>query len=356
MLSAVTAPRFVGGMRGEISPVWSGFSGGHGFIWLVQCIGCVAESVRAQHVWLATTTDGGASWRVAPRRRVIGGIPVWDAENGWSGGGRGGFTVTHDGGRTWTAVTVPRSPRSDWVSVAKGTVWATATRCRGPYQCVYPVLRGAASGSRLSPVSTAPGDRGDLGIIAVSTGRAYMFTPTADAGAGAGADQAWVTDDSGRTWHSVAPGCPENLATVFATVGDDDGTIWRACAPGGGGDRKVGTSTDGGHRWVYHPVPFEIRNLDPESRRVAWAQDLSGTTLRTDDGGRSWRTVWTAPKDAPRVAPTLTARSATAATEVIPVTHTQPREHRTLTNLLAYRTTDGGAHWQRMTVALPRGR
>ena len=180
-----TAPGFVGGMRGKISANWSVFSGAAGFIWLVQCIGCRGESGHP-HGWLATTRNGGASWSIELRNRFIPGSPVWAGNNGWTGSngsGGGRFTATHDGGRTWTTVSVPRSPRLGFVSVADGVVWANASRCRAAYQCVYPVLRGPASGSRLTPVPTTPSDRGDLNIIAVSASSAYAFSPTGDAGA-----------------------------------------------------------------------------------------------------------------------------------------------------------------------------
>jgi photosystem II stability/assembly factor-like uncharacterized protein len=123
----------------------------------------------------------------------------------------------------------------------------------------------------------------------------------------------------------------------------------------------VGISTDGGHHWIYHTVPFLAENLYPESRRVAWAQTLSGASLRTDDGGRSWHTVWPAntnlrlPRGTAHRRPTLSVRSSTAATEVVPVTHTDTRTHQTLTNLVVYRTADGGAHWHRSAVGLPPG-
>ncbi|MGH3265486.1 MAG: hypothetical protein ACRDNS_26225, partial [Trebonia sp.] len=266
----------------------------------------------------------------------------------------------HDGGRTWTLVSVPRSPRPDSISVADGTVWANASRCRAPYRCVYPVLHGPASGSRLTPVPTTPSDRGDLNIIAVSSSSAYMFSPAGDAGA----RQAWITDDGGRTWQHIAPGCPESLVTVFPTVGDGHGTIWRSCgnsngAPDSDGHQRLGISTDGGRPWVYRSVPFSIRTLYPESARIAWAQNQSGTTLRTDDGGRSWHAVWSLKNNLLLSRgsighdPTLTPQSAVAATEVVPVTHTDARDHDNLTNMLAYRTTDAGAHWRRMAVALP---
>jgi hypothetical protein len=362
-LKAATAPRFVGGMRGKISANWSVFSGAAGFIWLVQCIGCRGESGHP-HGWLATTSNGGASWSIELRNRFIPGAPVWAGDNGWTGSngsGGGRFTATHDGGRSWTTVSVPRSPRLGFISVADGVVWANATRCRAAYQCVYPVLRGPASGSRLNPVPTTPSDRGDLNIIAVSASSAYTFSPTGDAGA----RQAWVTHDAGRTWQNVAPGCPEDVDTIYPTVGDAHGTIWRSCAANShdalDGDRqRLGISTDGGRDWIYRSVPLPVRTLYPESAQVAWAQALSGATLRTNDGGRTWHTVWTVNKNLPLphaisgYGPTLTTRSATSATVVVPVTHTE-HDHRTLTNLLAYRTTDGGAHWQRIAVALRPG-
>jgi hypothetical protein len=360
---ATTEPGFGGGMRGKIYANWSDFSGATGFVWLVQCVGCIGESGQS-HGWLAMTTNGGASWSVRPQRRFLASAPVWSGENGWTGfhsrvGGR--FIATHDGGRSWTRATVPDSPRASFVSVADGTVWANARRCRGPYRCVYPVLRGQASGSQLTPVPTTPSDRGDLNIIAVSPSRAYTYSLTGDTGA----RQAWLTRNGGRTWQSVAPGCPENLITVPSTVGDGHGEIWRSCAHHGVGDQEVGISTDGGRRWTDRPVPAQaLVNLYPESARVAWAQSLAGNTLRTlrtTNGGRWWHTVWAATKKLtlPRGnvarAPTLTARSATAATEVVPVVHTSTDTHHTLTNLLVYRTTDGGARWQRTAVALPHG-
>jgi hypothetical protein len=44
-------------------------------------------------------------------------------------------------------------------------------------------------------------------------------------------------------------------------------------------------------------------------------------------------------------------QSATTATEVVSLTHTRNGVRRT--NLVLYRTTDGGGHWDRTPVPLP---
>lgn len=347
-------PSFAGGMPGRVATDAAGFSGNTGFVSLVQCIGCHGEIIDKHHhthVWWVTTTNGGATWSAERQRLGIIGVS-WTGETGWAEAVDyrhaprrlpAHVLVTHDGGRTWTDAGVRSSDIGYSISVADGVVWAVASGCGS----CSPVLRGPASGSRLTAVPTTPHvKQWGLQIVAVSSTSAYLFGRF-----GGGPRRAWVTDDGGRSWRQVTRGC-----SAFTTVGDGHGAIWSSCAPSNDGRHRLGISTDGGRSWVYRSAPFSTGVLYPYSARVAWAQAVgagggSGATLRTDDGGRTWHTVWT-PSPGFRRPPVLSVQSATVATEVVPVGH-RDRRDQPRTNLLVYHTSDGGAHWDRFAVALP---
>ena len=329
------ASGFVGGMLGTISANWSGFTGAAGFIWLVQCIGCHGESGHP-HSWLATTTNGGACWRVELRHRFIADTPAWDGENGWTasnGGGASRFTATHDGGRTWTTVRVPRSPRPAFVSVADGTVWANAERCRGPYECVYPVLRGPASGSRLTPVPTCPvtegpeHHRGQLKQrLHVHPHRRRRRPPSL------GHPR---RREHLATRRARLPGEPDHGLPNRGRPPRHDLALLRTQQQRRTRQRRPPKVGDLDRRWPPLGLPFgAVLRPDPVPRvprrscglRPCPARPCAPTTAaaRGTRSGPSTR-ISRFPTPALGHAPTLTARSATAATEIVPVTHTDAR-------------------------------
>jgi hypothetical protein len=229
------------------------------------------------------------------------------------------------------------SPNAYSVSVAGAEVWAVGDGCRGG--CEGSVLRARSVGSTLSPTATTPptGKRMRQ-IVALSATSAYLYVPPVG-----GRPQAWLTTNAGRSWSRVAPGCRTDSLS-----GSGTGAMWRPCPPRPG-RAEIGISTDGGRHWAYRAAPFSSGVLYGASARVAWMQARGGTIARTADGGRTWRAVWSQPNGHGRPA-ALSVQSATTATEVVSVSHTQHGIERT--NLVLYRTTDGGGHWKRTPVAL----
>lgn len=342
----------VGGMRGTVTPYASGLDGDIGWTWFTRCLGKCDGFSEHLSSWLATSTDGGTTWTVAQRRRLLIPPVSGSGQNLWASltaeQGDGATVVTHDGGLHWQAVDVPRSPNPYSVSVAGGEAWAVGSGCSGI--CGDAILHGPASGSHLSPTAASPGARGELQIIAVSATSAYLYVML-----GGGHPKAWVTTDGGRSWLSTAPGCASETV-----AGSGTGAIWRSCRPSDS-HSAFGISTDAGRHWVYRRASFSTGILDPSSARIAWAQTYEGATMRTTNGGRSWQTVFgpLSPYDADHKSlsedlahkATLSVQSARTATETIPVTHTQ--DGVTRTNFVVYRTTDGGGQWQRAPVPLP---
>lgn len=345
--SLATVPTFTSGMRGTVSVSAAGLDGDVGYIWFERCTGCHGAHPGNVSYWLARTNDRGRSWTVTKRPELAlgdgsgSGISAWAATVGDDPGGLtgGGIVVSHDRGGSWNVVHTAPSPNPYSVSVAGGQVWAVGDGCPGV--CGGGILRGAVSGSRLTATPTTPRvGRRAVQIVALGTTSAYLYVPL-----GSGPAEAWVTDDAGRSWQRVAPGCPAD-----AVSGGGSGAIWRSCRPHSGRS-TIGISTDGGRRWAYHTAGVSTGILYPESSRTAWAQTRTGATIRTTDGARRWRTVWTPPSNVnPRLG-TLSVQSGAAATETIPVTHTWGGVKRT--NLILYRTADGGNHWQRTPVPLP---
>lgn len=335
-----------GGMRGHVEPYAAGLAGDTGWIWFTRCTSCAGRP-GATSAWLATTADGGRTWTTRRRQQLLippasgAGANVWAAAVGESDDVRlagGGIVVTHDGGRRWQSVHVIRSPNPYSVSVAGGEVWAVGDGCRGG--CEGSVLRGRSVGSTLSATPTMPstGKRARQ-VVALGATSAYLYVPPVG-----GRAQAWLTTNAGRSWSRVAAGCRTDSLS-----GSGAGAMWRPCLPSHG-HAAVGISTDGGRHWVYRAAPFSSGVLYGASARVAWTQAPGGTIARTADGGRTWQAVWSQPHGHGRPA-ALSVQSTTTATEVVSVTHAQ--DGVTRTNLVLYRTTDGGGHWARTRVPLP---
>jgi hypothetical protein len=339
-----SAPPSARGMLGQAEPYASWFEGDTGWVWFTRCTSCAGHPGRTSD-WLATTSDGGGSWTTQRTHELLvppvsgAGHDLWASALGNDAARLvgGGVIVTHDGGRRWQLANAIPSPNPYSVSVAGRVVWAVGDGCRGG--CEGSVLRGRSAGSTLrrTPIMPPTGNRVRQ-IVAVSATSAYLYVPPVG-----GRAEAWVILNAGRSWSRVAPGCPADSVS-----GSGTGAIWRSCRPSAG-HSAIGVSTDGGRHWVYRPAPFSTGILYPSSARIAWAQKSTGATVRTTDGGRRWHTVWSPLGDSRRVA--LSVQSASTATETVPLTHTQDGVRRT--NLVVYRTTDGGDHWQQTPVPLP---
>lgn len=360
-----------GGMRGVVSLYGTGFaSQGAWLISLEQCLG-YRNGNPTSHTqcrdWLASTTNAGAFWRVAHRPWLVF-EPRFSGSDGWAaglqalsgGGGLARFYVTHDGGRSWSAATSAAPALGEQtVSVGGGEAWAVGSGCAPG--CMVTIMHGAVGGSRLLATAAQPisGSYTNVEVVAAGPHTAYVNNPDAFG-------QAFVTHDDGRSWQRIAPPCPRDS---FGRIASDasSGPVWATC-DGGHGVTTLTRTTNGGRSWEPLANHFdELFQLQPVSAQVAWGASPKGFVVRTTDGGLTWSTVWSARASqaaalrstGPWVecldgcAATLAAQSATSASMVIGLTHGHVGEKAGFTNLVVYRTSDGGATWHPSVVRLP---
>jgi photosystem II stability/assembly factor-like uncharacterized protein len=313
--------------------------------------------------WLGTTTDAGRSWSVTRRGFSLSTNPIFDgAHDGWAvavGSDRAlRFYVTHDDGHRWgpaASAAAADSVPGD-VSVAGGVVWAVGTSGCAATGCHWVVMRGPASGDQLSATANQPlpaTRQNQTTISATSATTAYVTAPTR-----LGSD-IYITHDGGRAWEVIGAGCGDGH-TVFGVTATSGNTLWQVC--GRGRNYEVSRRTGRGAATTTWRLPFiPVDGFEPVSADTAWSQSAHGTIYRTTDGGKSWQLVWNpgGPHggSAPGQSQELSARSPDNATLLVsiingPVSHDRvPRS----TNLILYRTTDGGRSWEPTAINLPHG-
>lgn len=81
-----------------------------------------------------------------------------------------------------------------------------------------------------------------------------------------------------------------------------------------------------------------------------------GRVVRSTNGGRTWSIVWTVSGSQPAAlaghSPLLIAEGTSAATVLVSLTHGHVGKQAKYTNLVVYRTRDGGARWRASVVRL----
>lgn len=346
-----------GGMRGLLlapSLLGAGSTLQVSFVQCTNCRGATTPPNSHEVNWSATSTDGGELWRTARERVLLVsfGMNLQESRDVWTSGfephaGDLTFFVSHDSGRTYVPVRAPTRSGYAPLTVGDGIVWTLGVRCVH-YRCASLVLDGRATGSRLARTATEPPE--------LPTRRA----PSSLVVAGYG-DQAYVSEgshrrfyttaDQGRTWRPAQYPCP--AATVIRDLAPSGHAVWILCAPNRG--QKAATirrSVDRGLSWqTDRTASGNTAQLVAASPRVAWAARASGALQRTADGGRSWQTIF--PGDG--AAPAVDIQSTTHATVVATATTGTTAAHTRRTDLIAYRTADGGAHWSHSVIHLPRG-
>ncbi len=358
----VKAPKT--GMRGVVEIYGEAFpSADLGVVSLQQCQPCHAAPHGGRQRfqdWLVRTTDGGARWQVT-RRHFNLFQPQFEGADGWAQGvqagvGAGGLVlmyVTHDGGRTWKVAPTKAPPLGDGpVSVVGGEVWTVGSGCRGE-ACTTSVVRGPVTGSSLplSPTQPVGGDHNNLHAVGAGPGIAYVMNDD-------NPSQSYVTHDDGRSWRRLAPPCARG-AFGRLDVADVD-ALWAQCNPRKGPE-VLSRSTDGGRSWQTQADRFGfLFSLQPTSALVAWAMTTRGHVVRTTDGGQTWKTVWSVGGSQPAAlaghTPQLTTRTDTVASIVVTLSRGSVQHHAAATNLVVYRTSDGGQTWKPGVIHLPAGR
>jgi hypothetical protein len=358
-----------GGMRGLLLGVSVAGSGSTLGVSFVQCTNCgdsTPPDARELN-WSATSTDGGRHWQTRrdPVLLLTFGLALPESRNVWEFGyaphaGDPSFYVSHDSGRSYRPARAPSNSGFEPVTLGNGEAWTLGVRCVH-YRCRSSVLHGQAAGSSLSQTATQPPGmptrRAPTSLLVSGYGaRAYV-------GEG-GHRLLYVTDDDGQSWSRAAYPCPAGtlIRDLTSTGG---GAVWVTCGPvlrtatrnGSQPSREqanppvtVRRSDDGGHHWQTPDPAFHgTAGLVAVSPQIAWANDPSGALQRTTNGGRSWQTVLRGAGPAPAV----DIESSTTATVVATATTGTRAAHTRRTDLVAYRTVDGGSHWTHTLIRLP---
>ena len=339
-----------------------------GVISIEQCYPCGGPNGRTQvrRTWTVTTADGGRTW-LQGRGPALMSVAFSGHEDGWAvdgnpaGGARLAHAyVSHDGGRTWTAAATPPGWSIGSVSVAGGTVWATAVdthSCTLQGQCSTIVLRGGAAGSSLSQAPGQPiTDRATARIVAAGPRTAYI-----DAAVSSTTVVSFATRDGGRTWQPVPNVCEAAGLDGILTAGGAS-SVWRACWIGAP-TTLIGRSGDGGDHWRTFRVPAPSRGDAPYrvqavSPRVAWELTDHSDVIRITDGGARCSRVWSRSRSQytlvpgiPRALTAVDERTAYLTVMIPPVkdgiTHG--------TYIVVYETHDGGTTWRPSIVPLTAG-
>jgi photosystem II stability/assembly factor-like uncharacterized protein len=266
--------------------------------------------------------------------------------------GPGGIFASHDGGRTWQAIT--REGSYGPALTFGATVWALKTACNDSPACSAAL---ATSGDAGRTWTTRPVPGAFLRASLVRTGPRSAFIVWFPAAPKA---QILVTTDGGTTWAGRATPCPSgtDLDAQLAHLGTDVlGLLCDSQQTAGEQPKALYGSTNAGASWTLlaSTPPFfgthqqAIGNLPSAgysqemvfvSSSVGYLALGRGTLYGTTDGGRDWSEAITDADivgngvDHVRFIDALHGWTTTA----------------TDAGALIYRTGDAGRTWSRITV------
>jgi hypothetical protein len=342
-----------------------------GIVSLQQCLGCQRNGNHTRHSrvldWLLLTTRAGSG--TLARTPYLLAYPQLSGQNGWASGvqsnghGAGGtaeFYVSHDSGRHWSvAPSAAPNGGNQQLSLGFDEVWSL-----GQSGSATVVLHAPASARRLLATSAQPGHGISLNtqLAAAGPGMAYLYDADTSG-------QMYLTRDDGRSWQRVAQPCHAGELGRLAS-GASGNAVWVVCARllkapvPRNAHLTLSRSTDGGNHWTDLPTPFSAGVtpiLSPVSASVIWAQNGSGAVLRSTNAGATWQTVWSLAQQIPGLRSShlpgtypgdLIAQTPQTATMQLSLVHGRPGSAATYTNLVRYRTTDGGQTWNANVISL----
>jgi photosystem II stability/assembly factor-like uncharacterized protein len=299
--------------------------------------------------------DGGVELDVLPDR--VGRQQGGGAAQSGAGSGIARYFVTHDGGRSWTvAPTAAPNEGGSVASLVGSEVWAVGLALNAT------ILHGPATGAGLIAPASQPIHGGYTNVHVEGAGAGTAYVVNGDV-----PRQAFATHDDGRTWQRLMPP-PCTGKHAFARLDGAFGqTVWLTCS--GGKDRapRLVRSLDGGRSWRQLPVDWGNdgpQQLTAVNAHDAWALNGDGELLRTTNAGTTWQPVWSAtdarvsPLSLPITKltasplPILSVQSADSASIVTLLNRGTTGRAAKLTNLVVYRTTNGGQSWQAYPVRL----
>jgi hypothetical protein len=344
---------------------------GSGIVSLQQCLGCKSDGNQTPHShvsdWLLSTNRAETGTPATTPYLLV--YPQLSGRDGWasgtqSKGGTAEFYVSHDIGRHWSVAPSAAPNYGDQqLSLGFGEVWSVGQPGKATV-----VLHAPVSGSRLLATAAQPthGMWPNAQVAAAGPGMAYLYNGNAPR-------QMYLTRDDGRSWQRAARPCPAGEPGKLTNVAFG-GAVWVLCdrvparnAPAlRNAQLTLSRSTDGGRRWTDLPTPFIpgfAPILSPVSASVLWAQS-HGAVLRSTNGGATWQTVWSLAQQVPALRASylpgtypgdLIAQGPETATMQLSLVRGRSGSAAAYTNLVRYRTTDGGRTWNARVVSLAVG-
>lgn len=231
---------------------------------------------------LVRTADGGSTWRPVAstgNRRPVSHLSFADARHAFALG-PSGVLATDNGGRSWQAIGIPDATSAQLLADGKGFVVANDN-------LAPPYLLATSDGGAHFVRLPLPSDLAST-VRFVSSQVGFAVAPAAEL--------AWVTEDGGRTWRTLAlPKGAKRTSGFLAVQTDPEGDLWLLIG-------VPWNSVTPQELWIRHPdgswqevgipaadVPPDTadESLDVVSSADAFLVTPSGL-FATPDGGRVW--------------------------------------------------------------------
>jgi hypothetical protein len=268
---------------------------------------------------MARTDNAGKSWYGlhAPLTGAPDGpagvsqVRFLDTVNGWAFGPE--LFATHDGGATWTQVSVPNGMRVTSLETVGSTAFAVFAQCTGTGSdfaagCTrFFLYSSPAAGNDWTPV---PGTAGGFALssgaassatIVLTHGEGYLYAPDGTLLSG--------PTTPGATWQPAGqaampclpgPAQPDGQPSGGQLAASAPGDLTLACPPGQTGGTHSGnqgeiiyTSVNGGQSWLPHgslSLPATVTSLAVNTGGVLAAGTSQGIEV-SPDNGLTWRTA-----------------------------------------------------------------
>jgi photosystem II stability/assembly factor-like uncharacterized protein len=289
---------------------------------------------------LATTNDGGETWRALGSPGLPGGVLRFASpSDGWLLGER--VLVTHDGGATWTEGAPLRNVQA--LERVGTDVWVIQGSCAVVGPCDYQLLISSDVGRTWQAATVQPEIAG-YGARLVRAGPQDTWIIS---GGGELPRYLLATHDGGSTWQELSIPCTNSGGHVVAV---DAAHLWFLCSsiPGAGSEPKwLYTSSDGGETWQLvaetswpgfvglsnMPMSGYAHHLAATSPERAFIGLGRGGLLLTKDGGRTWTRT-----EVPNVGDA----------GIWQVVFIDEQHGWAVVSLAIWRTQDGGDTWERL--------
>jgi photosystem II stability/assembly factor-like uncharacterized protein len=236
--------------------------------------------------YLTRTNDGGATWKVTgvfPKGFYPWSPAFMTPDSGYVIDS-GGALYTSNAGRTWSTVkTTNYSPLS--ISIRSSMVWIEVEGCpaQGPQIGYCSHLVAYDVGSLLpASVNPVPTDQAILDQVGPTSG--YAITTDSQT------HKVFFTDDSGRTWRSIASPC--DGGQVSGATAASRSTLYVFCGQGSHGNThqsNLFVTTNGGVSWTGLTAPGDgLITSAGSSGEWLWDFGDGGGLWLSSDGGRTW--------------------------------------------------------------------